>query len=511
MALKFRSSGVLLHPTSLPGRFGIGDLGNEAFRFADWLQNHGQSVWQILPLGPTGYGDSPYQTLSAFAGNPNLISLDQLASVGWLPWSALRDAPVFPSERVAFETVIPWREEMLRQSYHGFRMHASSSEYDEFIHWCQQESAWLVDYALFRALKAHFHGVSWVDWPQEYALREESAFASAQKDLESEITQHSFRQWLFHRQWLNLREGCAARNIRLIGDIPIFVAHDSCDVWANRELFELNADGRPSVVAGVPPDYFSVTGQRWGNPLYRWDLMKEDGYSWWKDRLQSTLKLVDEVRIDHFRGFEAYWAIPASEPTAIVGEWLTGPKSDFFKQLQSQLGHLPIIAEDLGVITQEVDDLRNEFALPGMKVLQFAWSDPENPFLPHNYSSNYIAYAGTHDNNTTLGWWENEMDEHSRHFVMDYLQDEVREPHWSLIHCGMNSVAQTFIATMPDLLGLGSDARMNTPGVEQGNWSWRLPDYYFDHPSGARLNHLTWLTLRLPTQQGNQRVDPKEL
>ena len=288
---------------------------------------------------------------------------------------------------------------------------------------------------------------------------------------------------------------------RLIGDIPIFVAHDSSDVWARRELFELDEDGRPTVVAGVPPDYFSATGQRWGNPLYRWQILRADGYAWWLARLRATLALVDEVRIDHFRGFEGYWEIPASEPTAVIGEWRPGPGADFFRQIQSQLGALPIIAEDLGVITAEVEALRDEFALPGMKVLQFAWSDPQNPFLPHNYPSNCIAYAGTHDNNTTLGWWEKELDERARQFAADYLGEELREPHWSLIHCGMRSVARSFITTMPDLLGLGSEARMNTPGLEQGNWSWRLPANYDQHPGGARLGQLTWLTRRHPEQQ----------
>ena len=496
-----RTSGVLLHPTCLPGPFGIGELGNAAIHFADWLREQGQTRWQVLPLGPTGFGDSPYQTLSAFAGNPNLINLETLAAAGWLPWAALRDVPPFPNERVDFGAVLPWRERMLESVYRGFQAGARAEERDEFAEWCASESDWLADYALFRALKAHFNGASWVDWPRNYALRDANTLAQAQAEFAPAIEQYCFRQWLFHRQWRTLREECHARSIRLIGDIPIFVAHDSSDVWARPELFELDEDGRPTVVAGVPPDYFSATGQRWGNPLYRWQALRADGYAWWVARLRAALALVDEVRIDHFRGFEGYWEIPASEPTAVIGQWRPGPGADFFRQIHSQLGALPIIAEDLGVITAEVEALRDEFALPGMKVLQFAWSDPQNPFLPHNYPANCIAYAGTHDNNTTLGWWENEMDERARQFAANYLGQELHEPNWSLIHSGMSSVARSFIATMPDLLGLGSEARMNTPGLEQGNWSWRLPPNYDQHPGGARLGQLTWLTRRHPEQQ----------
>ena len=501
MAHTTRHSGVLLHPTSLPGRFGIGELGDAALHFADWLREHGQTRWQVLPLGPTGYGDSPYQTLSAFAGNPNLIHLEQLAMDGWLPWSELRSAPKFPDHKVDFGAVLPWRARLLEQAYQGFTANASAQERDEFAVWRESQADWLADYALFRALKDQFGGVSWVDWPREYALRHEEALVRARQQLAPAIDLCRFRQWLFHRQWHTLREACHQRDIRLIGDIPIFVAHDSSDVWARRELFALDENGCPTVVAGVPPDYFSATGQRWGNPLYRWEKLRADGYAWWLARLQATLALVDEVRIDHFRGFEAYWEIPASEPTAIIGEWRPGPGADFFQQIQSQLGALPIIAEDLGVITAEVEALRDEFELPGMKVLQFAWSDPQNPFLPHNYPSNCIAYAGTHDNNTTLGWWQHELDERARQFAAEFLRHEIREPHWSMIHCGMSSVARAFIATMPDLLGLGSEARMNTPGHEYGNWQWRLPPDYDRQLAGARLGRLTWLTRRHPEQQ----------
>ena len=496
-----RDSGILLHPTCLPGRFGMGDLGSEAIRFAHWLQQHGQSVWQILPLGPTGYGDSPYQTLSAFAGNPNLISLEELAFSGWLSWEELRDVPAFDNERVDYGVVLPWREQKIQLAYQRFLGGAKSESVDEFQEWCSEEKDWLIDFALYRTLKTQFGGSSWVEWPKVYALRDADTLASIKSEQAAELKYFCFKQWLFHRQWATLRRECHNRGIRLIGDIPIFVAHDSCDVWSNRELFELTEDGHPTVVAGVPPDYFSATGQRWGNPLYRWDVMKEDGYGWWLSRLKSTLALVDEVRIDHFRGFESYWEIPASEPTAIIGNWREGPGADFFQKIQSNLGELPIIAEDLGVITTEVERLRDEFALPGMKVLQFAWSEPENPFLPHNFPTNCVAYVGTHDNNTTIGWWENEMNDTAKQFASEYLRQAIEEPNWDMIQCGMSSVARTFIATMQDLLTLGSEARMNTPGKEQGNWSWRLPDNYDQLPCGNQLRRLTWLTRRLPEQQ----------
>lgn len=496
-----RDSGVLLHPTCLPGRFGIGELGEEAIRFADWLQRQGQSVWQVLPLGPTGYGDSPYQSLSAFAGNPNLISLEELAKEGWLPWELLKAAPWFEADRVDFAAVLPWRVQVLQRAFQGFSASADSKTRDEFSEWCAREREWLADYALFCSLKGRFGGASWLTWPKEFALRDREFLSQARSELTAEIQQINFEQWVFHRQWAALRSECHSRGIRLIGDIPIFVAHDSSDVWANREQFELQQDGQPSVVAGVPPDYFSPTGQRWGNPLYRWDVMRDEGYRWWIRRLKATFALFDEVRIDHFRGFESYWEIPASEPTAIIGQWRKGPNADFFHQIKTELGELPIIAEDLGVITPEVETLRDQFGFPGMKVLQFAWSDPGNPFLPHNYPVNCIAYVGTHDNNTTLGWWHHEMQEEGRQFAADYLRQAIHEPHWAMIHCGMGSVAGTFVATMQDLLALDSEARMNTPGQEEGNWSWRMPEHYDRLPCGDLLRRMTWLTRRLPEQQ----------
>ncbi|MBZ0291267.1 MAG: 4-alpha-glucanotransferase [Anaerolineae bacterium] len=497
-----RSSGVLLHPTSLPGRYGIGDLGEFAYRFVDWLEAAGQTVWQILPLGPTSYGDSPYQTLSAFAGNPNLISLDKLVGAGWLTNDDLADVPAFPTDHVDYGWIIPYHDQKLQLAYQRFRDHDAPEQRAAFSNWCQQEEAWLESFALFAALKDENGGRPWVEWPAGEALRDPDALVAARTRLKQEIDEKRFRQWVFYSHWMDLKAYAAERNIRFIGDIPIFVAHDSADVWANRERFYLDEQGYPTVVAGVPPDYFSATGQRWGNPLYRWDVMKESGYDWWLARLSATLHTVDIVRIDHFRGFDAYWEIPAEEETAIKGTWVDGPGADFFTVIQRELGELPIIAEDLGVITETVEKLRVDFGLPGMKVLQFAWSEPRNPFLPHNHSPNSVVYSGTHDNNTTIGWWNREVDDRTRGFISQYLDREVIEANWTLIRLGMMSVAHTFVAPMQDILSLGSEARMNTPGVESGNWTWRFSiNQLFDNGPRDRLATLTWLYKRRADQQ----------
>lgn len=498
-----RSSGVLVHPTSLPGRYGIGDLGEYAYRFVDWLEAAGQTVWQILPLGPTSYGDSPYQTLSAFAGNPNLISLDKLVGEGWLTYDDLADVPDFPTDRVDYGWVIPYHNAKLQLAYERFSERGTAAQRAAFSAWSEQEKVWLEAFALFAALKDENGGRPWVEWPEGEALRDADALVEARKRLQQQIDEKRFRQWVFSSQWMELKAYAAERNIRFIGDIPIFVAHDSADVWADRERFYLDEQGNPTVVAGVPPDYFSTTGQRWGNPLYRWDILKEGDYAWWLARLSATLKVVDIVRIDHFRGFDAYWEIPAAEETAIKGAWVDGPGADFFAVIQREMGELPIIAEDLGVITETVEKLRLDFGLPGMKVLQFAWSDPRNPFLPHNHSANSVVYSGTHDNNTTIGWWNTEVDDHARGFISQYLDSEVREANWTLIRLGMMSVAHTFVAPMQDILSLGSEARMNTPGVESGNWTWRFrPEQLFDNGPRDRLASLTWLYKRRIDQQG---------
>ena len=505
MTLFPRSSGVLLHPTSLPGRFGIGDLGAHAYRFADWLESAGQTIWQILPLGPTSYGDSPYQCLSAFAGNTNLIALDALVDDGWLSSEDIADPPDFPAYEVDYGPVIEYHNAILQRAFDNFDARKKSDDDEQvaaFNAWAEANAYWLDDWALFIALKNENGGKPWVEWDKGLALREEAALKKARKRLANEIRKHRLLQWLFFKQWYALKAYANERNIRLVGDVPIFVAHDSCDVWANRDRFALDDAGQPTVIAGVPPDYFSETGQRWGNPLYRWDVMEANGYGWWIARFQAILGMVDLVRIDHFRGFESYWEIPADEPTAVNGQWLKGPGEGFFHALNDALGELPIIAEDLGEITQEVVALRDALDLPGMKILQFAWSDPENLFLPHNYPVNCVVYSGTHDNNTTLGWWlDGEATDHVKNFMRDYLDRDIDEPHWTLIRLGMMSSAHTFIAPLQDILGYGADTRMNTPGKESGNWGWRVTEDVFVHDARFKLAQLTWLYRRRPDQQ----------
>jgi 4-alpha-glucanotransferase len=500
MTLFPRCSGVLLHPTSLPGRYGIGDLGEWAYRFVDWLEANGQSVWQVLPLGPTSYGDSPYQTLSAFAGNPNLISLDGLRAEDWLTDEDLADVPAFPAGNVDYGWVIQYHERMLATAYRRFA-EDSSEQRAAFEVWCAEHAHWLDDFALFVAIKNENGLRPWVEWPEPLALRQPKALDKARKTLAAEIEEHRFRQWVFHKQWHEVKAYANGKGIRLFGDIPIFVAHDSADVWANRDKYYLDEKGNPTVIAGVPPDYFSATGQRWGNPLYRWDLMRDNGYQWWIERFQASLSVVDYIRVDHFRGFEAYWEIPAEEETAVNGQWIAGPGADFLAKVKDELGELPIIAEDLGLITEEVVMLRDQFNLPGMKVLQFAWSDPKNPFLPHNHVVNSVVYSGTHDNNTTLGWWNNEVDDHTRGFMADYLGKGIDDPVWTLMQVGMGSAAHTFIMPMQDVLGLDGAARMNTPGKPSGNWTWRFTPEMLETRANSGFAHLTWLYQRRPDQQ----------
>ncbi len=496
-----RSSGILLHPTSLHGPYGIGDLGAGAYHFVDWLEAQGQSIWQVLPLGPTSYGDSPYQTLSAFAGNSNLISLDRLVDDGLLTRGDLADTPPFPATKVDYGWIGPFHNQKLVIAGHNF----SGSEYPslrrDYERFVDENQFWLEDFALFAALKRQ-HGLRpWVEWDGELRRRESSALANAAARLAEQINAERFRQWLFHRQWTDLKSYANGKGIRLFGDLPIFVAHDSADVWANQQEYFLDATGNPTVVAGVPPDYFSPTGQRWGNPLYRWDVMQDAGYRWWIQRIRALLNQVDYARIDHFRGFEAYWQIPAGESTAVKGSWVEGPGAAFFEAIHAALGELPIMAEDLGVITPGVEKLRDDFGFPGMKVLQFAWSDPANPFLPHNHPDNCVIYTGTHDNNTTRGWWENEVDARTRGFVNDYLGHGVQDIVWTMARAGMRSAGRVFIMPMQDVLGLGSNARMNTPGKRAGNWTWRLPLDALDHHGKDALLHITRLYQRHPDQQ----------
>jgi 4-alpha-glucanotransferase len=500
-----RSSGILLHPTSLPGRFGIGDLGAEACRFVDFLHAAKQRVWQVLPLGPTGYGDSPYQVFSAFAGNPLLISPESLAEEGLLSSQDLSTVPSFPEAQVDFGGVIQFKFPLLRKAFLRFQGSSEESARAAFQDFCQLQAAWLDDYALFMAVKDAHGGIAWNQWDAAIALRRPEAVHHWKERLAEEIGRWKFWQFLFFKQWTALKRYCQARSIQIMGDIPIFVARDSADVWSNPQLFHLDEQGNPTVVAGVPPDYFSATGQLWGNPLYRWDVMAASGYSWWVQRFRAAFELVDIVRIDHFRGFESYWEVPASETTAIHGRWANGPGAELFEAVRQALGDLPIVAENLGLITPEVEALRQKFGFPGMAVLQFAFGagTADCEFLPHNYSRNLLAYTGTHDNDTTLGWWNStgegdstrrpEEVHREREFVRRYLGVDGSEIHWAFIRAVLGSVANLAITPLQDVLGLGSDARMNLPARPNGNWQWRLLAGALTESIQERLKELTIL------------------
>jgi len=515
-----RASGIILHPTSLPGPDGIGDLGPEAFRWLDFLAAAGCSLWQVLPLGPTGYGDSPYQCFSAFAGNPYLVSPALLLEEGLLTPADLTDRPAFPVDRVDYGPVIAWKLTLLDRAFAHFQATAPAAIKTEFAGFRVAQAAWLDDFALFMAIKEAHGGVSWDHWPKPLRQRTGQALQQARHTWATAIERHAFRQFLFFRQWLAVRAYAAHKGIRIIGDVPIFVAYDSADVWANPQLFYLNRQGRPTVVAGVPPDYFSPTGQLWGNPLYRWDIHARTGYAWWLERLRATLRLVDIVRLDHFRGFAGYWEVPAGMPTAEKGQWRPGPGADFFRTVQQALGEasaestlstvkglstsLPIIAEDLGEITPDVIALREEFGLPGMKILQFAFgSDPHDPFLPHNYPANCVVYTGTHDNDTTPGWYRN-APEGERDFCRRYLARDGQNIAWDLIRLAWSSVANLALAPMQDLLELGSAARMNFPGRESGNWCWRMPADALSVALRDRLMELNFLYGRWPGERGKK-------
>lgn len=491
-----RSSGILFHPTSLPGRYGIGDLGPNAYHWVEALAHAQQKWWQILPLGPTGYGDSPYQCFSAFAGNPYLVSPDRLIEDGLLTADYFATIN-FPAAQVDFGPVIEFKVAMLAQAWENFKAGRAPHLRAEFEQFQQEHASWLNDFALFMALKDAHGGDSWLKWPAPSRLRAEKTLAQARAEHADKIGLHQFRQFLFFRQWFALKQYANEKGVRLIGDVPIFVASDSSDVWANPELFQLDEERQPVAVAGVPPDYFSATGQLWGNPLYDWPAHKKSNYAWWAARLRATLAQVDLVRIDHFRGFEAYWEIPAGMPTAQVGQWVKGPEADLFYALRAQLGVIPIIAEDLGVITPEVDKLRTTFELPGMRVLQFAFGGAtEDRFLPHAYESrNTVVYTGTHDNDTTRGWYSG-ITENERNFVRRYLARDGSDIAWDLIRLAWASVADYAVAPLQDVLNLGREARMNTPGTPAGNWSWRLLDNQLTRATLDRLGDLTALYAR---------------
>ena len=491
-----RSSGVLLHPTSLPGPHGSGDFGPAAYHFIDWLVVAGQKLWQILPLGPVGLGNSPYMSLSAFAGNPLLIDLSELEHKGWLRGDGLASMKAFPTTHVDFGKVIPFRIKLLHHAAKDFFAHASSNDKAEFESFDHQNKSWLADYALFMALKSEHDSQEWCEWDRDIAQRKPSALEKARVELNDEIKFWKFTQWCFSRQWTALKKYANEKGIQIVGDIPIFTAFQSSDVWAHPDLFSLDENLRPTIVAGVPPDYFSATGQRWGNPLYRWDVMERDGFAWWIERIKSTLALVDIVRIDHFRGFAAYWEIPAEEKTAVHGRWVDGPKEQLFDTVLLKLGKLPIIAEDLGLMTDDVIALRDRFNFPGMKVLQFAFAgDPKNPFLPHNYSPNVVVYTGTHDNDTTIGWFTSAT-EHEKTFVRKYIGKDGKEIHWDLIRLASQSVADMAIYPMQDVLGLGTEARMNLPGKPSGYWEWRFSWDQVAAVHAARLYEITALYKR---------------
>lgn len=500
-----RAAGVLVHPTSFPGRYGIGDLGEAAYRFVDFLVTARQAYWQILPLGPTGYGDSPYQCFSAFAGNPLLISPDRLVQEGFLPATAVYRVPPFPTHAVDFGPVIAYKNDLLSKSYAYFRQHGTADQQAAYAQFCQAQAAWLEDFALFMAIK-NYHadqdGGVWNTWPADIARREPAAMQAWAAKLADKVDQHKFWQFLFFRQWLDIKTYANERDIQIIGDIPIFVAYDSADVWANPDLFYLNEDGSPQFIAGVPPDYFSATGQRWGNPLYRWSRMAADNYGWWVARLKMTFTQADVVRIDHFRGFDAYWEIPAAEPTAIIGRWVKGPGEKFFDAMREQLGDLPIIAEDLGVITPSVQTLRDRYNFPGMKILQFAFGGERNSsFLPHYFQTpNCVVYTGTHDNDTVVGWYRS-ADEWEQDHIRRYLSVSGQDIAWDLTRLAWMSVADTAVVTLQDLMQLGTEARMNFPGKVGGYWRWRYTAHMLTDSITARLHALTDLYGRIPPEE----------
>jgi 4-alpha-glucanotransferase len=469
-----RSSGVLLHPTSLPGAHGSGDFGSGAYHFVDWLVTAGQQLWQILPLCPAGMGNSPYMGYSAFAGDPMLIGLDELVAKGWIDSAELSHSPKFSSHHVDYGAMGDFRMKHLRKAARTFFCDARDPDRQAYESFVNREAKWLDDFALFMALLKKFGNKEWSAWSADVAQRKPAALKAARTELESDVNFWMFTQWCFYRQWSALKKYANDRGVQIVGDIPIFIAFQSADVWAHPDLFFLDKNRKPTVVAGVPPDYFSETGQRWGNPLYRWNVMERNNFSWWIDRIQATLTVVDIVRIDHFRGFCAYWEIPASEATAVHGRWVDGPKEKLFEAIQQKLGRLPIIAEDLGVITPDVVALREKFNFPGMKVLQFAFAgDTKNPFLPHNYDHNSVVYTGTHDNDTTLGWYTSAT-ERERVFVRKYSGSDGSNIHWDLIRLASRSVANMSVCPFQDIIGLGTEGRMNYPGTPTGNWEWRF-------------------------------------
>jgi 4-alpha-glucanotransferase len=495
-----RSSGILLHPSSFPSRFGIGDLGLEADRFIDFLKDSYQQYWQVLPLGPTGYGNSPYMCYSAMAGNYFLISPEKLVDEGLLVAEDFANLPEFPADKVNFEQVIPIKVNLLKKACDHFKHHATDVQRKAFHTFCNTRGYWLNNYALFMALKDAHNGASWNNWEPELAKREPAALARMEHELAPEIFYYKFIQYEFFRQWSELKNYANQNGIDIIGDIPIYVAHDSADVWANPDIFALDEEtGAAALMAGVPPDYFSATGQLWGNPVYKWDELQKQDFKWWVQRFEAMLDYVDIIRIDHFRGFEAYWAVPQGEETAMNGEWIEAPGVAFFEVIKQKLGKLPILAEDLGIITPEVEALRDQFEFPGMKVLQFAFgSDPGNPFLPFNYPRNAVVYTGTHDNDTTVGWFNTTNDYEKQNLLLYLGSISPDGINWDLIRLALSSIANQAIIPLQDVLGLGNEARMNYPSTAEGNWEWRYQREVLTKELSDRLKILTKLYGRSP-------------
>ena len=488
-----RASGVLLHPTSLPGPHGSGDLGPAAYHFVDWLHGAGQTLWQMLPLGGIGPGHSPYMSSSAFAGNLLLIDLIELQQRGWLGAQALAHPPAANACRIDFSSMVPWRMQRLGEAASAFADQACSADQADFKAFCAAQADWLDDYALFMSLCEALRWLDWPLWPPELAARQAAALTQARQQHASRIAFFQFCQWCFYRQWAALRSHAHASGVRIIGDMPIFIAHQSAEVWSRQDLFELDERGQPTVVAGVPPDYFSSTGQRWGNPQYRWPAHAAERYGWWVQRLRRTLMLVDIVRIDHFRGFADYWEIPASETTAVNGRWRTGPGQDLFDAASQALGPLPVIAEDLGLLSPAVKSLLQATGIPGMAVLQFAFGgDASQPFLPHNHHHHSVVYTGTHDNDTSVGWWAG-ASEQERHHARAYLGTDGHDIAWSLIRAASASVADTAVHPMQDILALPSGCRMNLPGAASGWWDWRFEWREVHAWHGQRLGDITQL------------------
>ncbi len=493
-----KASGILLHPTSLPGQFGSGDIGIASYRFVDWLVRAGQTYWQMLPLGEVGPSNSPYTSCSAFAGNHLLIDLEELAKQGWLKPKELIPDPQFNSDHANFEIVKPFRVQKLQLAAKRFFSKADSVIHREYFDFCQSEQHWLEDFALFKAIEHHEQNRAWNQWPKEYVHRNPEALSKAKSLYADEVDFYKFCQWCFYRQWKLLKSYANDRGIRIVGDVPIFVSYQSADVWEHQELFELDESGSPIVVAGVPPDFFSETGQLWGNPLYRWRKHERTKYAWWIARMEHALRYFDLVRIDHFRGFAGYWAIPAGSPDARGGQWMPGPGKKLFKAFQKAFDNLPIIAEDLGLITPDVIELRDRFRLPGMRILQFAFGgNDSNTYLPHHYIDNTVAYTGTHDNDTTVGWW-NSAPEHEKSYARYYLATDGHEINWVTISALSASKANTVIFPLQDVLGLNSDCRMNIPGKAWGNWEWRFSWDQLQDSYTERFEQITNLNNRNP-------------